>query len=80
MLRAEGIGMPGSNEATFIHRFYRIPCVGFLPQMQNIGWFTIHTACLGLLENNYEQTIIVLPIYDGEVMNGRLLGVDKEGV
>ena len=34
MLRAEGITVPGSKEASFFHRFYRIPCVGFSP----FGW------------------------------------------
>ena len=29
MLRDEGIRMPGSKEASFFRRFYRIPCVGF---------------------------------------------------
>ena len=27
MLRAEGIRVPGSKEASFLGRFYRIPCV-----------------------------------------------------
>ena len=34
MLRAEGIRVPGYNEASFFRRFYRIPCVGFSP----FGW------------------------------------------
>ena len=31
MIRAEGIRVPGSKEASFFRRFYRIPCVGFSP-------------------------------------------------
>ena len=34
MLRAEGIRVPGSKEASFFRRFYQIPCVGFSP----FGW------------------------------------------
>ena len=43
-LRGEGIRVPGSKEDSFFCRFYRIPCVGFLPSVGNVGWFT--TACL----------------------------------
>ena len=34
MLQAEGIRVPGSKEASFFRRFYRIPFVGFSP----FGW------------------------------------------
>ena len=40
MLRAEGIRVPGSKDDSLIRRFYRIPCVGLLPSVGNVSWFT----------------------------------------
>ena len=40
--------MPGSREDGFFRRFYRIPCVGFLPSVGNVSWIT--SACLKIAE------------------------------
>ena len=46
MFRAEGIRMPGSKEASFFRRFYRIPCESFSPFDWERG-----LVYYGLLEN-----------------------------
>lgn len=48
MLGGKEIRMPGSKEANFFSRLCRIPCVGFLPSVGNVGWFT--TAYMKIAE------------------------------
>ena len=51
MLQNKGIRVPGSMEAIYFRRFYRFPCVGFLPSVGNVGWFT--TTCLKIAEQRF---------------------------
>ena len=49
MLRAEGIRVRWSKEASFFRRFKRIPCVDFLPSVRNVVWFST-TYCFKIAE------------------------------
>ena len=47
MFRAEGIMVPGSEEASFFRKFYRIPWVGFSPFCWERGlvYYCLHENC-----------------------------------